>query len=211
MRHKKLAPALLPLALWAAFAAGQGEHQHHHPAEPAAAPAEEQALRPQIPDTVLIDQDGQRHRFYNDLVKDKLVLMNSVYTSCPGTCPMQTAIFQRVQRLLGDRLGQDVQMISVSLDPVTDTPARLKEFAARFGIETGKGWVFLTGPKPDVYEVLQAMDLFAPVPEEHTPIAAIGHEPAGLWMKVINLSAPREIVSRLDYVKELGERQTAGR
>jgi protein SCO1/2 len=178
-------------------------HQHHLHGEPAAPAASERALEPRIPDPVLVDQHGERHRFYSDLVKGKLVLMNSIYTTCPGTCPVQTAIFSQVQRKLGERAGSEVQMLSVSLDPVTDTPERLKEFAERF--EARPGWLFLTGPKQDVTDVLQAMDLYSPDPAQHTPMAAIGHEPAGLWMKVINLNAPTDIVGRLDRVKALGD------
>lgn len=189
------------------------QHDHHHADEgdhehpTVTGPVQETPIKPVIPDHVLIDQFGNKHRFYSDLVAGKLVLLNSVYTTCQGTCPVQTAIFKRVQTLLGDRVGNDVQMLSVSLDPVTDTPERLLAFSERY--KTGPGWLFLTGDKQDVTEVLEAMDLYAAVPEEHTPIASVGNEPAGLWMKVINLAAPQEIVKRLDYLKHLGDQRTA--
>ena len=176
------------------------------PRSDAAAPSDRDSA-PQIPDPVLVDQNGERHRFYTDLVKGKLVLMNSIFTSCPGTCPAQTAIFAQVQQLLADRPGMNVQMLSVSLDPVTDTPERLKEFADRFHAKPG--WLFLTGPKQDVTEVLQAMDIYSADPADHTPMAAIGHEPAGLWMKVINLNAPADIAARVERVKALGDERLA--
>jgi len=95
-------------------------HEHHH--HPLAAPshatdAREEAIKPRIPDVVLTDQNGRPRHFYSDLVKGKLVLMNSIYTSCKGSCPMQTAIFNQVHKALGDRVGRDVQMISVSSIP----------------------------------------------------------------------------------------------
>jgi cytochrome oxidase Cu insertion factor (SCO1/SenC/PrrC family) len=185
----------------------KGDHEDHQPPPSSPTPAADRDPAPQIPDRVLIDQDGKPRRFYTDLVKGKLVVMNSIFTSCPATCPVQTAIFAQVQRMLGDRVGRDVQMISVSLDPVTDTPERLKEFAKRFGV--GPGWVFLTGPKADVTEVLQAMDLYSADPAQHTPMAALGHERSGLWMKVVNLNAPADIVSRLAHVETLGEQRAA--
>ena len=197
-----LSGALLPGIAWAV-----SEHEGHLHHEPPPMPAREKKIEPRIPDTVLIDQDGKEHRFYSDLVKGKTVLMNAVYTSCPGVCPIQTTVFSRVQKLLGDRVGKDVQIISVTLDPVTDTPERLKEFSERFDV--GPGWVFLTGSKHDVAEVLQAMDLYSPVPEQHTPIASIGNEPGAVWMKIINITSPGEIVSRIEHVEALGERSAA--
>lgn len=161
----------------------------------------ESPLRPQIPDVVLIDQDGRERRFYSDLVKGKLVLVNAIYTRCAGTCPMQSSIFASVQRHLKERMGREVVLISISLEPLTDNPARLKEFAERYG--AGPGWSFLTGTKEDVKTVLEAMDLYAAVPAEHTPICAVGNEPTGVWMKLVNLASPDEIVSRIDYVARL--------
>lgn len=179
------------------------QHQHgngHHHENRNPGPSREESITPSIPDPVLIDQDGNKHRFYSDLVKGNLVLMNSIYTTCEGTCPMQTAIFSLVRKLLGDRLGREIQMISVSLDPATDTPERLKKFAEQHG-GASEGWTFLTGSRKDVARVLKAMDLYSANPEEHTPIAAVGNEPGGVWLKVINLNSPVELVSRLDFVK----------
>ncbi|MEQ8766926.1 MAG: SCO family protein [Planctomycetota bacterium] len=167
----------------------------------AAAPMREERIETDIPDVELVDQHGRTHRFYSDLIQGKLVLMNAIYTSCAGTCPMQTSIFSSVQKHLGDRVGQDVQMISVSLDPLNDKPSRLKMFAEKYGAKPG--WIFLTGDKEDVRIALEAMDLYAPNPEDHTPICALGNDDTGVWMKLINLSSPDEIVSRLHYVAQL--------
>jgi len=193
------------VALPNAYASEKSELSNHD--LPLASTASQKDIRPQIPDTLLTDQDGNKHHFYNDLIKGKTVLINAVYTSCAGVCPIQTAVFSKVQSLLGDRVGRDIQIISVTLDPVTDTPARLKEFSERFDV--GPGWVFLTGTKQEVTEVLQAMDLYSPVPAQHTPIAAIGHEPGAVWMKVINVTAPTDIVGRMQRIEELGAQRAA--
>lgn len=182
------------------------DHAGHDHDRHALLPSLQKRIEPSIPDTVLIDQNGVKHRFYTDLIKGKTVLMNGVYTSCPGVCPIQTSVFARVQALLGDRVGNDVQMISVSIDPVTDTPQKLKKYAEKFHVKPG--WLFLTGPRQDVAEVLRAMDLYSAVPSEHTPIAAVGYEPGAVWMKMINITAPSDIVGRLDYVRRLGEART---
>ena len=166
-------------------------------------------LQARIPDVVLLDQDGRRVRFYSDLVRGKRVLMNAIYTTCSGTCPAQTSIFTSVQRHLRSRADlADVQLISVSLDPLHDRPAQLAEFAAKYNAQPG--WAFLTGTKEDVRAVLEAMDLYAAVPEQHTPICAVGNEPTGVWMKLVNLASPDEIVSRIEYVARLDPRALAG-
>jgi len=165
-------------------------------------------VKARIPDTVLIDRDGKKYRFFSDLVKGKTVLMNAVYTTCPGVCPIQTSIFARVQKMLAERGDSDVHIISVSLDPVTDTPERMRDFAEKY--DPAPGWYFLTGTKDDVREVLQAMDLYSAEPASHTPIAAVGHEPGQVWMKMINVTSPAEIVSRLEYVEGMGRKKTDG-
>ncbi|NOT29089.1 MAG: SCO family protein [Planctomycetes bacterium] len=169
-------------------------------------PLQDALARARIPDVVLLDQDGREVRFYSDLVRGKRVLMNAIYTTCSGTCPAQTSIFTSVQRHLKQRPElADVQLISVSLDPLQDRPARLKEFAEKYGAQPG--WAFLTGSKENVQAVLEAMDLYAAVPEQHTPICALGNEPTGVWMKLVNLATPDEIVSRIEYVTKLDPRQ----
>jgi len=173
------------------------------------AAVEANPLRPQIPDVVLLDQHGEKRHFYSDLVKGKLVLVNAIYTTCAGTCPMQTSIFASVQRHLKERMGKDVVLLSLSLDPLTDRPEQLLAFAEKYG--AGEGWTFLTGTREDVKTVLEAMDLYAAVPEDHTPICAVGNEATGVWMKLVNLASPDEIVSRLDYVATLDPRTLVAR
>jgi protein SCO1/2 len=105
------------------LAAQQDPHQHHHHvavAETASVPA----TRLAIPDTPVLDQDGKSVRFYTDLVKGKVVAINFIFTTCTTICPPLAATFAHVQRLMGDRVGKDVHLISVSVDPVTDTPSR---------------------------------------------------------------------------------------
>lgn len=162
-------------------------------------------LQARIPDVVLLDQDGREVRFFSDLVRGKRVLMNAIYTTCTGTCPAQTSIFTSVQQHLKARAElAEVQLISVSLDPLRDRPAQLAEFARRY--RAGPGWAFLTGSKENVKAVLEAMDLYTAVPEQHTPICVLGNEPTGVWMKLVNLASPDEIVSRVEYVTKLDPR-----
>jgi len=100
-----------------------------------------------FPNTELITQDNQKVKFYNDLLKDKLVLINFMFTTCEGICPPMTANLAKVQQLIGDR-NKDVTMISISVDPLTDTPERLKAYATKFKVQPG--WYFLTGDKQNI-------------------------------------------------------------
>ena len=75
-----------------------------------------------IPNTEVVDQDGRRFRFYDDLVKDQVVLINFFFTSCGDTCPLVTENLRAVQDLLGERMGRDIFMYSVTLQPELETP-----------------------------------------------------------------------------------------
>ena len=101
-----------------------------------------------FPNVTLTTQDGDEVRFYDDLIKGKIVAINLIYTTCKYACPLETARLAQVQRLLGDRMGRDVFFYSITIDPEHDTPAVLKEYAEKF--DAGPGWMFLTGKQDDI-------------------------------------------------------------
>ena len=101
-----------------------------------------------FPNVPLITDEGKTVHFFDDLIEDKVVVINFIYTSCPDTCPLETAQLVRVQKLMEDRVGKDVFFYSISIDPTTDTPEVLKEYKKRFGAK----WTFLTGEKADIIE-----------------------------------------------------------
>src|SRR5262245_54944707 len=101
-----------------------------------------------FPNVTLTTQDGATVHFYDDLIKGKIVAINLIYTSCKFACPLETARLAQVQRLLGDQMGHGVFFYSITIDPDHDTPAVLKEYAAKF--HAGPGWLFLTGAQADI-------------------------------------------------------------
>ena len=101
-----------------------------------------------FPNLPLVTQDGKTVRLYDDLLKGKSVAINVIYTSCKDECPLETARLVQLQRLLGERVGKDIFFYSITIDPKTDTPAVLKDYAAKFGV--GPGWTFLTGKMEDI-------------------------------------------------------------
>jgi cytochrome oxidase Cu insertion factor (SCO1/SenC/PrrC family) len=145
-----------------------------------------------IPDVPVYDQNGQRHGFYTDLVKGKTVAINFIFTTCTTICPPMTATFRRVQQQLGERAGRDVYLISVSIDPVTDVPARLHDFAAKFN--AGPGWTFVTGSKADIDSLLQALGAAVADKNDHTPMILVGNDAARYWTRAYGLSPPTTLV-----------------
>ena len=108
-------------------------------------PAYASGRKMMIPDVEVLDQDGNALHFYRDLIKDKTVAINFIFTNCTTICPPLAATFARVQKEMGDKVGKDVHFISISVDPLTDTPERLKAWGAKF--KAGAGWTFVTGEK----------------------------------------------------------------
>ena len=122
--------------------------------------------------------------------------INFIFTTCTTICPPLGATFARVQKELGERAGRDVHFISVSVDPVTDTPERLKAWGAKF--KAGAGWTFVTGDKARVDELLRALAASSARPEDHTPMTLIGNDAAGQWTRTYGLARPAQLVKIID-------------
>lgn len=149
-----------------------------------------------IPDVELLDQEGKKVHFYRDLVKGKVVAMNFIFTTCTTICPPLTANFSKIQNLMGDRIGRDFTLISISVDPVNDTPQRLKAWGEKFGAKPG--WTFLTGKKQDVDKLLKALKVFTPSKEDHTPFVIVGNDAQCQWTRVYGLTQPTKLVQVID-------------
>ena len=149
-------------------------------------------LKMNIPDIEVLDQDGRKLHFYTDLVRGKTVAINFIFTTCTTICPPLGATFARAQKDLGERTGRDVQFISVSVDPATDTPERMKAWGAKF--KAGVGWTFVTGDKPAITELLKALGAATARPEDHTPFVLIGNDARGTWRRVYGLVKPSQLV-----------------
>ena len=152
-----------------------------------------------VPDVPLIDQDGRPVRFYTDLVKGKVVVVNFVFTTCTTICPPMGANFARLQKLLA---GKDVHLISVSIDPAADTPGRLKEWSRKFG--AGPGWTLVTGDRGEVVRLLKALGVYTASVAEHSPLVLVGNEPARRWTRAYGLAAPAKLAELIDRVAAPG-------
>ena len=160
------------------------------------------AAAPKIPDVTVLDQDGRELKFYSDLVKNKTVAINFIFTTCTTVCPPLTATFRRVQQTLGERGGTDVHLISISVDPATDTPERLKSFSAKF--KAGPGWTFVTGGVPEINSLLRALGAGVSDKNDHTPTVLVGNERAGHWTRAYGLSPAASLVKVIDEAESKG-------
>lgn len=149
-------------------------------------------LKMNIPDIELLDQNGRKIHFYTDLVKGQTVVINFIFTTCTTICPPLGATFARVQKQLGDIAGRDVRFISISVDPATDTPERLKAWGAKF--HAGEGWTFVTGDKPQVDELLRALGASSARREDHSPTVLIGNDAHGVWTRTYGLANTSQLV-----------------
>ena len=153
--------------------------------------------RKHFPDVPLLNQDNQKVRFYDDMVKNKIVTINFFYATCEGICPIVTGNLVKVQRILADRVGRDVFMLSITLKPLEDSPAVLKKYAEEHGIKPG--WTLLTG-KPDDIELLRRSLGFTnldPVLDQdksqHIGNIRYGNEPMLQWAAMPGMAKPEEI------------------
>ena len=140
-----------------------------------------------FPNVELLTQDGNKVRFYDDLIKDKVFAINFIYTRCTDSCPLETAALRKVQQALGDRLGRDVFFYTISIDADRDHPKALKEYARKFNV--GPGWTFLTGSKADVKLIREKLGMYRDDGKaeqtfsEHNTNILLGSEAGGQWLK----------------------------
>jgi|SRR5215475_2306152 len=202
MMIKALGFVLMPVAFAGAALLGDTQaaapHEvHHHaaPAEPAS-----KGARVTLHDIQLVDTDGQPVRFKSEAVGDRVVIVDFIYTSCTTICPVTSALFAEVQgRLaekLGERLGPDVKLITLTVDPATDTPARLKDYSGNFGGPAG--WIWLTGDKPKVDKVLAGLGAYAADFTRHSGAILVGDAQSGDWTRFYGIPNAQDIVDRVE-------------
>jgi len=186
-------------------AGGCSEHPPTTPPRPAAATGTAPALPDRVamtrdrhlPNVELVSHEGRRVRFYDDLVKGKVVAINFMFATCRVACPVATRHLVEVLRALGDRVGREVTLLSISLDPERDTPEVLRGYAEAHGV--GAGWYFLTGKPEDIERLRRKLGAYDPDPvvdadrKQHTGLVILGNEPVGRWKAISALSKPVRI------------------
>jgi len=159
-----------------------------------------------FPKITLQTQEGKKVTFYDDMIKGKIVLINFMYTRCDGKlCGEGTKNLVSVQNALGDRLGKEVFMYSITLDPENDTPEVLKKYAKSYGAKPG--WTFLTGKADDITNLRRKLGLFNSDPKvdadrkKHMGLIKLGNEPLDKWSTTSVLSSPDRILEMIERMK----------
>jgi protein SCO1/2 len=149
-------------------------------------------------DTELVTQDGKRVRFYTDVLKGKVIVINAFFSTCKGACMPMNRNFKKVADLLSDKVGRDVFLVSITVDPQMDTPGALKEYAN--ALHAPAGWLFLTGSKENVDFVLNKLGQFVADKNDHLNVMIVGNERTGLWKKAFGLGRPEELAKVVESV-----------
>jgi protein SCO1 len=165
------------------------------------AQAEAAHSRHALPNIELVDQHGKKIHFYSDLVRGKVVAINTIFTTCTTICPLMGANFSQLSRILGDESHGKVSLISISIDAAVDTPEQLDRWSRTFG-KPGPDWTLVTGAKPDIDNLLKALEVFTAEKLDHAPVVLIG-DGTGPWVRASALQSPARLAdlirARLDH------------
>ena len=199
MRADGRVGGLAAAALWALLGAGVAA-AHDGNAHGKHAGAAQAASKPDV--TVAVhDVDvrlarGGEAKLASGVIGDRLVALTLFYSTCTTTCPITNAIFAQVQKRLGTRLGEEVRLVSLTVDPTTDTPERLAAMAAKHG--AAPGWAWVTGEKRTIDRVLDGLNAYTPDYTQHPIIVLVGDPVSGDWTRMFGFPNPDAIVARLD-------------
>ncbi|MBV8208795.1 MAG: SCO family protein [Burkholderiaceae bacterium] len=170
-------------------------HAHHHHMMQGAASVTRTATNYAVPDITLVRSDGTRVNLVQDLKGDpRPVLLDFIYTTCTTICPVLTQTFAEVQRRLGADAAK-VKMVSVSIDPEEDTPARLTEYAKRY--QAGPQWEFLTGTLEASVGVQRAFDVYRGDKMSHSPVTLYRAAPGGPWIRLDGFATPDALLDEV--------------
>ena len=167
-------------------------------------PSRERTRQRYFPNLVVTDQAGRKLKFYDDLVKDKIVIFNFFYAKCEGICSPITRNLVRLQNVLGSRVGKDIFMYSFTLKPKEDNVEALAHYAHMHKVKPG--WLFLTGSAEDMETLRQKLGFVDPDPEvdkdlgNHIGVIKYGNEPLERWGGCPGMSAPEWIAETLSWV-----------
>jgi cytochrome oxidase Cu insertion factor (SCO1/SenC/PrrC family)/cytochrome c2 len=148
-----------------------------------------------FPNLTVVTHEGKTVRFYEDLVKGKIVVINFIYTSCPDICSLSTARMAQVRKWLGARVGRDILIYSISLDPEHDTPEVLAKYAKAFS--AGPGWQFLTGKPEDIHLIRWKLGERSRTLDEHRSDMVLGNDLTGEWRRISLMGNLKLVTQRI--------------
>ncbi|VVP91064.1 hypothetical protein PS918_03239 [Pseudomonas fluorescens] len=183
---------LLAVGIGQALAHSADEHAGHTPPKSASA----ESAQVKFADVALVDQNGKTVRLEKDLVSNKIVVMSFIYTSCTTVCPVVSSIMGKVQKQLGARVGTEVQLVSISIDPQRDDAKRLNDYARTF--QNGPGWSWITGSPQSVNETLKGLGSFSGDFKNHQPLILVGDGNSRHWMRYYGFTDPAVLTREVE-------------
>ena len=163
--------------------------------------ASEEKARDYFTNLEVIDQDGRKLKFYDDVLKDKVVAINFIFTNCQGACPLMTRHLTVVRDLLGPDVGEKIHFVSISIDPVRDTPAAMKEFAETHDADQA-AWRFVTGKPDDLEAIVTRLGQYTDDVEAHSTLLLAANVRTAHWTKIPPNVPPNGVVERLRLLVE---------
>ncbi len=176
-------------------------------ARPASTQAAPSAATVSLEDLPLLDQDGKSRRFRSEVVGDRIVVMDFIFTTCTTICPVLSSKMARVQERLGARLGRDVFLVSVSVDPTRDGPAQLLAYSKKW--KAREGWSFLGGKPADVNAVLKGVGAYTANFANHPPMFLVGDGRSGTWTRLNGFPEVDQILKQVDTLASARGEKTA--
>lgn len=153
-----------------------------------------------MPNVSLVDQDGVRHRFAQDLLRGKVAVVSFVFTGCTTICSPVGANMGALDKMLGAQVESEVSLLSVTLDPFNDTPTRLATWRRQF--DDGPGWRLLTGDPDQVIRVLHAMRQDTADIAQHDAFLWLGNPRSRTWTRVSSLASPDALAALIRRMEE---------
>jgi protein SCO1/2 len=163
--------------------------------------AEQEAARAReyFTNTELINQDGETVRFFDDVLKGQVVVVNFIFTNCDGACPLMTHKLSLVRDRMEEQIGDTVRFVSLSIDPERDTPAAMKEFAKTHHADH-EGWVFLTGKPENLERIIKQLGQYTDDVEAHSTMMLAGNVSSAHWIKIQPHEQPPAITEKLQML-----------
>ena len=171
------------------------------PADKAAAEAK---ARDYFSNVELVDQNGRSVKFYDEVLKDNIVVISFIFTNCQSACPLMTRNLTMIRDMMREDERRAIQFVSISIDPLRDTPSAMKEFAQKHDADID-GWLWLTGQPDDVNYVTKRLGSFTEDPEAHTTTLLAANVPNAHWTKIEPNVPPNGVVARLRLLVEEDE------
>jgi cytochrome oxidase Cu insertion factor (SCO1/SenC/PrrC family) len=163
--------------------------------------SEEDKARNYFTDTQVIDQNGNKLRFYTDVLRERVVLISFMFTNCEYACPMQAQKLKQARALMVPAIRDEVWYVTLSVDPERDTPQAMKQFAENQGLDESR-WLFLTGEKQNVELLIKKLGQYTPDIEAHTTLMLAGNDRTRHWTRVLPMVPPDGIAQQLRALVE---------